>query len=70
MDGDGTRPGRQQRHRPAEPPGQGGNQDAVEHHQDREGNHRDPARADQVEVGVATAQRLKSRAGNDQRRAP
>jgi hypothetical protein len=48
------------------PPGQGGNQRAVEQRQRGEGDHRDQARAYQVEVAISAAQGLKARADDDQ----
>jgi hypothetical protein len=47
-------------------PARGGNQHAVEHHQRGKGGHRQPAWADQVEVGVAAAQGLKAGSGDHQ----
>jgi hypothetical protein len=51
---------------PADPPGQGDNQHAVEHHEHGEGGHRHPPRTHEVEVGVTRAKRFKARAGDDQ----
>ena len=64
--GDGAGLAGQQRDRPADPPGQSGDQHAVEQHEGGEGNHRDPARAHQVEVRVALTQGFEPRPGQDE----
>jgi hypothetical protein len=63
MRDDGARGRSKQRHGPAQPAGQGGNQHAMEDHQRSGGGHRHPPRAPPGQTRVAGTQQLQPNTG-------